>query len=65
MRQEMMGEAGYRGPYLVKEYDWNGNLEEYCYKEILNLGYTFNHTPIEENVSPRSNVEFLVLTCAL
>ena len=43
------------GPCPVKEYDWYGaygNLvnNEYGYKERLNLDYTFEHTPIEENV---------------
>ena len=44
------------GPCPLKEYDWYGaygNLPntEYGYKERLNLDYTFDHTPIEENVS--------------
>ena len=44
------------GPCPLKKYDWYGaygNLAntEYGYKERLNLDYTFDHTPIEENVS--------------
>jgi sarcosine dehydrogenase len=43
-------------PCPVKPYDWYGaygNLgnDEYGYKERLQLDYTFNHTPVEENVT--------------
>jgi len=42
-------------PCPVKDYDWYGaygNLMngEYGYKERLQLDYTFDHTPIEENI---------------
>jgi len=42
-------------PCPLKPYDWYGaygNLsnDEYGYKERLQLDYTFNHTPIEENI---------------
>jgi len=42
-------------PCPVKPYDWYGaygNLQndEYGYKERLQLDYTFDHTPIEENI---------------
>ena len=59
------------GPCPLKKYDWYGaygNLanSEYGYKERLNLDYTFDHTPIEENVSltPALTRQFLNWKCS-
>ena len=59
------------GPCPLKKYDWYGaygNLAntEYGYKERLNLDYTFDHTPIEENVSLTSALtrQFLNWKCS-